>query len=614
MARRVLQTSPKPIGTGGQAEVYLAVVDIGGGVRRREAMKAIKTEHVAAALSEANTVLRLSESSRIVPVYEVTQGTLLGEQWTFGSPRPGRTDPGRRSFVCIFMQLMAGGTLADRINARGRLPEAEALGILIETAKALRVAHHAGVLHRDVKAANIMFDEHGESKLGDFGIADRAGAAAPESGSLYYWAPELHDGGIASIQTDLFALGVCYYQMLSGHLPFLGSSPREIRASLTRGAQPIPDITDHSRRILDWLLARTPEARPRDADALLSAAKALAVASDVPARRQDPSNPPGPSGRVADGHEVSTPIVARRSPPRRVALGVLLLGAGLAALGAAVAGLPFGEPASSVGTQSNLVDAASLAEAPNRPEYTDARRPNNESAIAVDPTALGGPNDVAVKEALREAASLEEELDGQIAALERGKRLAAQSTTATTVKQGGFDEDEVSRVFRRVAAQIQYCHQKWARDPQDPAQLAAHLEIGGSGKVEGVTFFQVSDRAPPPQVRVIECMTTILQRLRFPPSPNGDRTAVRYSWSFPRVRRFSCYAASGLVDCADNLPRLKALYHRCGGPSGTIRCGRGGCRTLSPPELASSVAVCMQDGANPLLAPNTNLMQFKISD
>ncbi|MFO7653083.1 MAG: protein kinase [Candidatus Krumholzibacteriia bacterium] len=130
----------------------------------------------------------------------------------------------------IAMELVAGTDLRQRL-AGGPLPPSEATAITRQIAQGLARAHAAGIVHRDVKPANILLTPEGEAKIADFGLARLAGQARVTRtgtvlGTVAYMSPEQARGEEATPQTDIWALGVLHYEMLTGRLPFPGDSPQ----------------------------------------------------------------------------------------------------------------------------------------------------------------------------------------------------------------------------------------------------------------------------------------------------------------------------------------------------------------------------------------------------
>lgn len=206
-------------------------------------------------LAEARSAAKL-EDPRIVAIYEVGEDA--------GMPY-------------IVMQWVDGESLEARVRRLGRLPPAEALEILRETATALAAAHKAGIVHRDIKPANILVDARGAVKLTDFGIA-RAAGVAPDAneaicGSFHFMAPEQAMGGATDPRSDLYALGTTWYFALTGEPPYPGSAldamvrhrdeaPAEVRVLR-------PEVTERAAGLLRRLMAKKPEDRPADAPAAL---------------------------------------------------------------------------------------------------------------------------------------------------------------------------------------------------------------------------------------------------------------------------------------------------------------------------------------------------------
>ncbi|MGE5291088.1 MAG: protein kinase domain-containing protein [Micromonosporaceae bacterium] len=174
------------------------------------------------------------------------------------------------------MEYITGETLQNRLARLGCLPAPEAAEIAAQVAEGLHAAHKVGVIHRDVKPANIILGEQGV-KLVDFGIAlgaedDRLTATGTLIGSATYVAPERGTGGPATPASDIYSLGVVLYQMLAGTPPFTGSDPVKLVAA--HAGDPVPplppDVPDGLAHCCVRALAKDPVRRPPSALAFAS--------------------------------------------------------------------------------------------------------------------------------------------------------------------------------------------------------------------------------------------------------------------------------------------------------------------------------------------------------
>lgn len=211
------------------------------------------------------------------------------------------------SHLCyIIMDYMPGGTLSDRIRAKGRLAIDEAVKIAVKVATALEVAHRAGIVHRDIKPDNIMFDDGGEPRLADLGIAKFSKADSSMSmtktemivGTPSYMAPEqMMDSHNVDARADIYSLGIVLYEMLTGSRPREGSTVIELLAKAVKGEElpsvctMRPEVSATIGYALSRLTASKPDVRPSTA---LDAAKLLHDAYmgklNVPRKMLMPSN------------------------------------------------------------------------------------------------------------------------------------------------------------------------------------------------------------------------------------------------------------------------------------------------------------------------------------
>jgi serine/threonine protein kinase len=162
-------------------------------------------------------------------------------------------------------------------QALGRALDADsALLIAAEVAHALSIIHTAGISHRDLKPGNIMLREDGTVALIDFGIARAPSLEIPDTisaairGTPYYMSPEQAQGKFTDERTDLYALGVILFQMLSGSKPFVGDTPQEILEQHCLAPIPrLPDRLGHYQNLLEKLLAKDPSQRMSSARELI---------------------------------------------------------------------------------------------------------------------------------------------------------------------------------------------------------------------------------------------------------------------------------------------------------------------------------------------------------
>jgi serine/threonine-protein kinase len=177
---------------------------------------------------------------------------------------------------CLSMEYVDGEDLAGLLHRIGRLPADKAIEIGRDVCAGLAAAHDRGVIHRDLKPANVMVDGQGRARITDFGIAALVDRVEGEAfaGTPAYMAPELFEGAPASVQSDLFALGVLLFEAFTGRRPFAARTPLELKAELQAGppsfgplAREVP--VDVAAVILNCL-APDPAARPRSALAILA--------------------------------------------------------------------------------------------------------------------------------------------------------------------------------------------------------------------------------------------------------------------------------------------------------------------------------------------------------
>jgi serine/threonine protein kinase len=178
----------------------------------------------------------------------------------------------------MVFEYLPGGTLEDRLAAGGLLEDAETERIATEVAEGLAHAHDRGLIHRDLKPTNIVFDEEGRAKITDFGIARMSGAdtltdAGTLVGTAAYMSPEQASGEPVTPASDVYSFGVLLFRMLTGRLPF--ESPNAVdllRRQLHEPPPPVAEVRPGAppelAAVAERALAKDPAERPPDGSAL----------------------------------------------------------------------------------------------------------------------------------------------------------------------------------------------------------------------------------------------------------------------------------------------------------------------------------------------------------
>jgi serine/threonine protein kinase/Flp pilus assembly protein TadD len=250
----------KPLGSGGMGDVYLAEDKE---LNRRVALKFLSVmlgsddTCKARFTREAQTAAKLNHPN-IVTIYEV--GEIRG-----------------RPFMA--MEYVEGQSLKELI-AKKELPLEQAIEIVTQISQGLGEAHAAGIIHRDVKPANILIDKKWRAKILDFGLAVVEGCEALTKtgstiGTVSYMSPEQVLGKELDFRSDIFSLGIVFYEMLTGHLPFKGDHEAVMMYAIANEEpEPLrtykPDLTDNIQTLIDLLLSKNPDRRIQSATDLLA--------------------------------------------------------------------------------------------------------------------------------------------------------------------------------------------------------------------------------------------------------------------------------------------------------------------------------------------------------
>lgn len=199
--------------------------------------------------------------------------------------------------VGFWMEFLDGQTLKQWVDVHGPMSSREATLIGIDVCRALAAVHAAGLVHRDVKAQNVMRAAGGRTVLMDFGTGIESGAVARLAGTPLYMAPELIAGAPATPRSDLYSLGALLFYLVSGEFPVTGPSFAHIKAAHAAGTRKTvrdvrPDLSAAFVKVVDRALSPDPAARPATAGAFEAE---LAASMELPVETTPPPVPmPGP--------------------------------------------------------------------------------------------------------------------------------------------------------------------------------------------------------------------------------------------------------------------------------------------------------------------------------
>jgi serine/threonine protein kinase len=387
----------KELGRGGMAIVYKARDK---SLEREVAIKVLPfslsfdAEFVERFQREARTAAKL-EHPNIIPIYRVGKS--------------GRV-------IYFVMKFLRGKPLSSVIEARGALPVPEIKRVLIEAARALGYAHKHGIVHRDIKPDNIMFDELGQAIVTDFGIAKAQSGArltgtGMSIGTPHYMSPEQARAQTLDGRSDVYSLGVVGYQCLTGHVPFDGEDSFSIGYKHIMEELPTPPLETPEQRelfgVVQRMMAKKAEERFQTAEEVAAALEgsggvASALSADVATRPTEAV--PMASGMSAIASAATTPLprasvsmprpsagaAPRPAPPPRprppkkkshaglyALLAVALVAVGLGAYWYFVLG-----PGAAGARPTQLVVADSTVPAPAAPPADTAKAAPAESAAS----------------------------------------------------------------------------------------------------------------------------------------------------------------------------------------------------------------------------------------
>lgn len=295
----------KPLGRGGMGVVYLAEDTQ---LHRKAALKVMRADYAADPeamtrfLREAQAAARLKHD-HIVTIYQV------GEE---------------RGIPFLAMEFLAGKSLEEWLRPDRRATIVEALLISRQIARGLTAAHTAGLIHRDIKPANLWLEApRGRVKVLDFGLARHTSGEHPALtqdgtvvGTPAFMAPEQARGDMVDHRCDLFSLGCVMYRMITGRLPFQGTTTFAVLSAIAAETPTSPirirdEIPHRLSELVDQLLAKKPEQRPASAQAVLD------ELTEIERQVKQPPTPPSllgppvvPAAVLPRGAAVAVPVAA----------------------------------------------------------------------------------------------------------------------------------------------------------------------------------------------------------------------------------------------------------------------------------------------------------------
>ena len=269
------------LASGGMASIYAALDT------RLDRQVAVKIMHPHLANDEAFVSRFIKEAKATAALSHPNIVSIQDQGWNQGGVPA----------VFIVMELVEGSTLRDLINEQAPLSIENFFRYLNPVVSALAAAHQIGIVHRDIKPENILIAQDGRVKVADFGLA--VGAVIGQTltaessvvlGSVSYLSPEQVQRGVADARSDIYALGIVVFEMLTGKKPYEGQTP--IQIAYKHVNERIPNLREVNstipQEVADLIYAATapnPDDRPKDAQAFLSQLRGIEVKID-PKRRQ----------------------------------------------------------------------------------------------------------------------------------------------------------------------------------------------------------------------------------------------------------------------------------------------------------------------------------------
>jgi serine/threonine protein kinase len=440
------------LGVGGMGVVYRGVQPLIG---KQVAIKILRGDVV----QDPRDIDRLIDEARVV--------NAINHRGIINIFSAGTLPDGRHYLI---MDLLDGESLEERMDRDGLIAPVDVVIIMQQMLSALAAAHQAGIVHRDLKPANVFLVREGEhfyAKLLDFGLARRDQKNVTRiAGTPDYISPEHARGRPAGPQSDLYSLGVMAFKMLTGQLPFTGSSPMEVMEQHVHSAPPAPsEVNPEVPQVLSELILRLlekdPKARPDAAKLKVDLKTALHEVGGVPSMMSVVSLEPVTSGRKElkvrrSAGKIDATLgtggkswLSRYWPAVLVAVAVVWTAAVLGYLflpkgDSAARNTPPGNTASAV-----TGNASDRPGAPLRPRAGDTAD-TSESAQPVDPKVAALRREHKVEETLSDLeAAMEDDPDRRELFEKAHHRITNQCLKAATMKALTVCEDDLKRLKER---------------------------------------------------------------------------------------------------------------------------------------------------------------------
>ena len=271
----------RQIASGGMATIY-AGLDT-----RLDRPVAVKIMHAHLANDEAFVSRFIKEAKATAALSHPNIVSIQDQGWNEGGPPA----------VFLVMELVEGSTLRDYLNEKGSLTVEQTFQLITPVLSALSAAHRIGIIHRDIKPENILISKDGRIKVADFGLARNitmgqtmTAESSVVLGSVSYLSPEQVQRGVADARSDIYAVGIVLFEMLTGSKPYSGETP--IQIAYRHVNDRIPNIQTIKSEIPTSIAelvyeatAPNPDQRPKNADELLNKLREIQAKID-PKRRQ----------------------------------------------------------------------------------------------------------------------------------------------------------------------------------------------------------------------------------------------------------------------------------------------------------------------------------------